>query len=59
MKEEINYDPSKTETLDVALNINDKEDSNGFAGLEWPIEGNVPWIVYEVEERIETALGND
>ena len=28
-KEEVDYDPTKTETLCVNLNINDKKDSNG------------------------------
>ena len=34
-KEEANYDPSKTETLNVRLNVNNKKDSNGR--LEWAI----------------------
>ena len=29
VKEEVNFDPTKTETLNVDLNINDKKDSNG------------------------------
>ena len=59
MKEEVDFDPSKTEQLGVFLNLNDKKDSNGYEGLEWPIEGSVPWIAEEVEEKISTALGTD
>ena len=59
MKEEVDFDPSKTEQLGTFLNINDKKDINGEDGLEWPIDGYIPWIVDEVEERIETALGKD
>ena len=59
VKEEVDFDPSKTEQLGTFLNINDKKDSNSDDGLEWPIEGFVPWIVDEIEERIQTALGKD
>ena len=59
MKEEVNFDPTKTEQLATFLNINDKKDKNGYDGLEWPIEGYVPWIVDQVEEIIDTALGTD
>ena len=58
MKEEIDYDPSKTERLLVNLNLNDKK-GNGHYGLDWMILGSVPWIIDEVDERIQTALGID
>ena len=59
VKEEVDFDPSKTEPLETYLNMNDKKDSNGLAGLEWTILGYVPWIVDEVEEKISNALGMD
>ena len=48
VKEEVDYDPSKTETLTVeSVKINDKE----------TISGSIPWIIDDVEEKIQTALG--
>ena len=47
VKEEVDYDPSKTEPLTVLLEVNDKP----------TIRGAIPWIVEEVEEKIQTALG--
>ena len=34
VKEEADFDPTKTETLKVRLNINDQKDSNGKDGLK-------------------------
>ena len=43
VKEEVDYDPSKTETLSVRLlKVNDKE----------TISGSTPWIIDEVEDKI-------
>ena len=47
VKEEYDYDPTKTETLSVDLKINDK----------MTIHRSIPWIIDDVEEKIETALG--
>ena len=50
MKEEADYDPSKTDKLVVgSLKLNDKE----------AISGSMPWIIADVEEKIQTALGMD
>ena len=49
MKEEVDYDPTKTETLNVKLKINDKK--------EFALSGNIPWIIEDVEDKIQTALG--
>ena len=51
VKEEVNFDPSKTESLIVDLNINDKP--------ECAIAVLMPWIIDDVEEKIQTALGMD
>ena len=58
LKEEFDEDPSKTEQLWIALNINDNEDSSGYAGKQWAILGATPWIIEDVEDKIQTALGN-
>ena len=55
VKEEINFDPTKTETLKVNLNINDKKLRNGYK--EWAIKGSMPWIIDDVEDKIQIALG--
>ena len=55
VKEEVDFDPTKTETLDVTLNINEKKDSGG--SLEWSISGSMPWIIDDVADRVESALG--
>ena len=47
IKEEVDYDPTKTETLNVKLEVNDKE----------VIFGAMPWIIDDVEDRIQTVLG--
>ena len=48
IKEEVDYDPSKIETLKVSsLYINDKQ----------TISLSMPWIIDDVEEKIQTALG--
>ena len=41
-KEEVDYDPSKTEVLSVRLYINGK----------YTIDGQTPWIIDEFEDRI-------
>ena len=46
-KEEVDFDPSKTEQLAVNLKINGAE----------VISVCMPWIIDEVEERIQSALG--
>ena len=50
VKEEVDYDPTKTEELNVKLNINDKTDNNDQP--QWVIEGSMPWILEDVEDRI-------
>ena len=47
VKEEPDFDPTKTLTLEVDLDINEKE----------TISGSVSWIVDEVSEKVENALG--
>ena len=59
VKEEVDFDPSKTEKQYVFLNLNDKKDSNGYEGVEWAIFGSMPWIIDEAEEKIQTCLGMD
>ena len=49
VKEEVNFDPTKTETLHAELRINDKS----------AIDGSIPWIIDDVEDKIQTALGMD
>ena len=49
MKEAVNFDPTQTERLEVRLDINDKI----------AIKGSIPWIIDEVEDKIQTALGMD
>ena len=46
-KEEVDFDPSKTESLSVSLIVNETE----------AISGSMPYIIDEVEDRIQTALG--
>ena len=49
VKEEVDYDPSKTEELNVQLYINEKENNI--------IDASIPWIIDEVADKIEKALG--
>ena len=49
IKEEVDYDPSKTESLKVNLKVNDKA----------TISRAIPWIINDVEDKIQTALGMD
>ena len=42
VKEEVDYDPTKTEVLEVYLKINDK----------LTISGITPWIINDAEEKI-------
>ena len=51
MKEEVDYDPTKTEFLNVTLKINGKTIISD--------DDNIPWIINEVEDKIQTALGMD
>ena len=58
MKEEVDYDPTKTEVLNVKLCINDKKDYNNEP--EFLFDGSMmPWIVEEIESKIQAALGTD
>ena len=49
VKEEVDYDPTKMETLFVNLRVNGKT----------AIDHSMPWIVDEVEEKIQNTLGMD
>ena len=49
VKEEVEYDPSKTENLFVHLEVNDTV----------AISGSTPWIIEEVEDKIQSALGQE
>ena len=50
VKEEVDFDPTKTETLGVkVLQINNKT----------VMRGSLPWFIDEIEDKIETALGMD
>ena len=55
MKEEVNYDPTKTESINVELHINDKKNSNGRP--LYAIHGTMPWIIGDVEDKIQTVMG--
>ena len=57
VKEEVDFDPSKTETLHVYLNLNEKKDKNQNEGIDKAICGATPWIINEVEDKIQTSLG--
>ena len=46
-KEEVDFDPSKTEPLNVSLKVNEIE----------AISAEIPYIIDEVEDRIQSALG--
>ena len=59
VKEEVDFDPTKIETLDVCLNLNEKKDSKGLEGYDWSNVGAMPWILEDIEEKIQTALGMD
>ena len=54
MKEEVDFDPTKTETLRVRwLKLNDQYDQRKGTA----ISGSMPWIINDVEDKIQTALG--
>ena len=56
MKEAVDYDPTKTEELNVKLSINEKKDNENEP--EWVFDGSMmPWIIEEIESKIESALG--
>ena len=55
MREEIDFDPTKTEELNVKLSINDKKDNDNEPA--WVLDGSIPWIIEEIESKIEVALG--
>ena len=38
----------------VRLNLNDKQGSNGKP--EWAINANMPWIIDDIEDKIQTNL---
>ena len=59
IKEEVDFDPSKTESMAVALNVNDKKVSNGSETLEWACLGIMPWIIDDIDEKIQNALGTE
>ena len=46
-KEEVDFDPSKTEPLSVNFFVNSKEAAYG----------SMPWIIDEVSDKVESALG--
>ena len=50
VKEEVDFDPSKTEELNVKLCINDKKDNNNEPELV--IDRSIPWIIEEIESKI-------
>ena len=52
VKEEVDFDPTKIETLNVCLNLNDKRDSKGLEGYDWANIGSMPWILEDIEEKI-------
>ena len=49
VKEEVEYDPTKTKALSVNLKVNDTV----------AISGSTPWIIDEVEDKIQSALGQE
>ena len=55
VKEEADFDPTKTEPISVYLIINDWKDNNGEE--VWAIDGSIPWIIDDVSDKVETALG--
>ena len=46
-KEEVDFDPSKAEPLEVILKVNDKQ----------AIFGSMPWFIEDIDEKIQTSLG--
>jgi len=48
--EQLDYDPTKTEVLNVKLTVNDKKAIS---------TGYTPWITDEVEDKIQSALGQE
>ena len=57
LKEEVDYDPTKTEELYVCLIINDQKENDGEE--KWAIEKSMPWIIQDVDEKVERALGTN
>ena len=55
MREEVDFDPTKIEELNVKLRINDKKDNDNKPA--WTIDGTMPWIVEEIESKVEADLG--
>ena len=47
VKEEVDYDPTKTETLKVMLKINENV----------IVSSPMTWIVEDFEDKVQTALG--
>ena len=56
VKEEVEYDPTKTEKLSVFLKINGQE-TIGTRASGASITGKIPWIIEDMEDKIQTALG--
>ena len=47
VKEEVDFDPTITESLNVDLIVNEK----------LAISGSMPWLINEVEDKIQDTLG--
>ena len=43
--------------MSLRLSINDKKDIYGYK--EWAIEGSIPWILDDFEDKMQTVLGID
>ena len=57
MREEVDFDPTKTEELNVKLCINDKKNNDNEP--TWVFDGTIPWIIEEIENKIEVDLGKE
>ena len=55
VKEEADFDPTKTELLRVRLNINNQKSKDGQPLLT--IEDSMPWIIDDVSDKVDSALG--
>ena len=55
--EEVDFDPTKTEELNVHLNINNKKDK--YNGHENVLDGTMPWIIEEIQSKIESTMGTE
>ena len=59
IKEEVNFDPTVTETLSISLNFNDKKCKKNGSLLKYDISGSMPWIIDDFEDKVERALGDN